>query len=67
MFYLFTIAVFLVNMAVIANFSMHFKTHVMPPTFRFVFLGYNFLYNTQVRLIYDPYMLLMRSLNRRYD
>ena len=58
-FFLFTIAVFLVNLAVIANFSMHFKTHVMPPIYRYVFLGYNFLYNTQVRLNYESDLLVM--------
>lgn len=39
---------FLVNIVLILNFSTHLKRHPMPATYRYVFLGYNFLYNTQV-------------------
>lgn len=58
-FYIFSLIVFCVSLATVGYFSLHISTHVLPEPTRGIFLGYNFLYNTQVCfLCILPWMLV---------
>lgn len=46
-FFMFTVAVFLVDVAVVLYYTIHLPNFKLPPIFNTVFLGWNFNYNTQ--------------------
>ena len=48
LFFILTVLAFLVDVGLVLRYLVQLPTHQLPPTLRHVFLGYNFIYNTQV-------------------
>ncbi len=49
-FFILTVAVFLINVALVLYYSAYLGNHTLPKVYTYIFLGWNFHYNIQVRV-----------------